>query len=233
MRNPCDVPLFSVIIPVFNGEKYIGEALRSVFADSFHSFEIIVVDDGSTDNTANIVSSFPDVQYHFQSNQGVAVARNTGIGLARGKYIAFLDSDDVWVPGRFSCSLDVLESKPEVQYVLGQLIMFLEEGCSKPKHIRDEWLEKPVDAASTSVLMARRAVFDHVGFFNPLYRTGQDTEWLLRANERGVGSEKMPCLFIRRRLHANNLTNAGPSQTKANLLRMIRESVTRKKQENE
>ena len=228
MKKEIRQPDFSVIMPVFNGEKYIGEALSSVFADPFDSYEVIVVDDGSTDNTAEVARSFPGVKHQYQPNQGVAVARNTGIQLARGKYIAFLDSDDVWASGRFAKSFEVLENNPMVQYLLGQLIMFLEDGCIKPSHIRDEWLEKQMDSVGAGVMTARRTVFDQVGLFNPSYRVGEDAEWLLRAKEKGTVMKKTPFLVIRRRLHNNNLTNAGSTERKARTLKMLRESLVRK-----
>ncbi len=233
MKERNKQPVFSVIVPVFNGEKYIGEALGSVFADPFDSFEVIVVDDGSTDNTAKIVRSFPEARYHYQPNQGVAAAANTGLGMATGKYISFLGSDDIWMPGRFAKSFAVLESKPDLQIMLGQLIMFLEEGCTRPKTIPEEWLEKQMDSAGTGVMTARHTVFEHVGLFNPSYRAGSDTEWLLRAKELRAGIESVPILFIRRRLHENNLSVTAPSQAKANVFNMIRESVIRKKKLNE
>lgn len=225
--------LFSVIVPVFNGEKYIGEALSSVFADPFDSYEVIVVDDGSTDNTAAIAKSFPGIRYYYQPNQGVAVAVNNGIGKARGKYLTFLGSDDVWMPGRFARSFEVLESRPDLQVIMGQLIMFLEEGYIRPKNIPEEWLEKQMDSAGTGVMTARHAVFKQVGLFNPSYRTGSDTEWLLRAKEMRIDIENVPILFIRRRLHGNNISTTGTKQAKANVFNMIRESVNRKKKMNE
>lgn len=233
MKSPTTPPAFSVIVPVFNGEKYLGEALGSVFADPFDSFEVIVVDDGSTDNTAEIARSFPRVKYSYQPNQGVAVAVNNGIAKARGKYLSFLGSDDIWMPGRFARSFELLESRPDLQIILGQLIMFLEAGCIKPKNIPEEWLEKQMDSAGTGVMTARHTVFKQVGLFNPSYRTGSDTEWLLRAKEMRIDIENVPILFIRRRLHENNISVTGTSQAKANVFNMIRESVLRKKKLNE
>jgi len=229
MNSLITPPAFSVIVPVFNGEKYIGEALSSVFADSFDSFEVIVVDDGSTDNTEEIAKSFPGVKYYYQPNQGVAVAVNNGIGKAKGKYLSFLGSDDIWMPGRFARSFELLESRPDLLVIMGQLIMFLEEGCIRPKNIPEEWIEKQMDSAGTGVMTARHAVFKQVGLFNPSYRTGSDIEWLLRAKEMLIDIENVPILFLRRRLHDNNISNTGTVQAKTTVFNMIRESVIRKK----
>lgn len=93
-------PLISVVIPAHNTEKYLPEALESVRSQTFSDYEILVVDDGSTDRTAEIAASYPDVLLFLQNKRGAAAARNTGIRAARGKYIAFLDADDVWLPSK-------------------------------------------------------------------------------------------------------------------------------------
>ncbi len=96
--NPT-TPAISVIIPSYNYAHLILESLQSVFAQTYHDYEIIVVDDGSTDNTWDVLKPFADrITYHRQENQGLAVARNTGLRLARGKYITYLDADDIWYP---------------------------------------------------------------------------------------------------------------------------------------
>ena len=97
-----DKPLVSVIVPVYNGEHYLSFAIHSILRQDYHPSEVIVVDDGSTDNSANIARSFKEVRYIHQSNQGVAMARNVGIAAARGEFIAFLDADDLWTPNKLS-----------------------------------------------------------------------------------------------------------------------------------
>lgn len=233
MKKPARPPDFSVVIPVYNGEKYMREALESVYSDTWDSFEVIVVDDGSSDGSAGIVSQFQDVRYHFQQNQGVAVARNTGIGLARGRYIAFLDSDDIWLADRFEDSFRMLEAEPDVGYLLGDMLMFLEEGMERPATIKPEWLEGPMPGASTGVMTVRRNCFAKVGLFNPLYRRGEDTEWLFRANKLQVGKARLKKPVIRRRIHPGGLTVTAPSGTnRENVFKMIREGLHRKKDLN-
>jgi glycosyltransferase involved in cell wall biosynthesis len=230
MKKSDMQPDFSVIIPVFNGEAFIQEALESVFADTWKSFEVIVVDDGSSDGTASLVKEFHDVRYHFQHNQGVAVARNTGIGLARGRYIAFLDSDDIWLPGRFEHSFRMLEEDTQVQYLLGDMLIFLEKGVERPSRIMPEWLEGPVPGAATCVLTARRECFEKVGLFNAAYLRGEDTEWLFRANEMKVKKAHVAQPVIRRRIHPGGLTASAPSGTnRENVFKMIRAGLHRKK----
>src|SRR5438045_2909770 len=115
-------PLFSVIIPVYNGEKYLTSAMQSVFNLKAEALELIVVDDGSTDATADILSSFVDrVRYVVQPNRGPAAARNRGLQCARGEVIGFLDADDLWTPNILTRAFAFLLSHPEVDIVQGHI----------------------------------------------------------------------------------------------------------------
>ena len=122
-------PLVSVIIPVHNGGRYLRAALESVFAQTYRPFEVIVVDDGSTDDSGVIAQSFHDVRYIHQANQGVAAARNNGIEAARGEFFAFLDQDDLWTPEKLKLQIAYLLSHPDLGYTLTQQQFFLEPGA--------------------------------------------------------------------------------------------------------
>src|SRR5438045_4181238 len=93
-----DNPLVSVIMPVYNGAAYLAGALASISAQTYPRYELVVVNDGSTDDSAAIVQSFPNVRYVYQENQGIAAARNFGVSFSRGELVAFLDQDDYWAP---------------------------------------------------------------------------------------------------------------------------------------
>src|SRR5213078_156464 len=109
-------PLVSVIIPVYNGARYLRAALESVFAQTYRPIEVIVVDDGSGDDSGVIAQSFPDVHFIHQENQGVAAARNHGFDAARGEFIAFLDQDDLWTPEKLKVQVNYLLNHPDVGY---------------------------------------------------------------------------------------------------------------------
>jgi glycosyltransferase involved in cell wall biosynthesis len=104
--------LVSVIVPVYNGERYLSAALESIFAQDYHPFEVIVVDDGSGDSSAAIAKSFKSVQYIYQTNQGIANAWNLGIDASKGELIAFLDCDDLWTPNKLRLQVDYLVNHP-------------------------------------------------------------------------------------------------------------------------
>src|SRR5712692_4293853 len=109
-------PTVSVVIPVYNGERYLAEAISSVLDQTYKNFELIVVDDGSTDQSAAVVRSFTDdrIRYLYQSNGGASKARNLGVAASRGTVIAFLDSDDVWLPHKLERQIDCLASHKDV-----------------------------------------------------------------------------------------------------------------------
>jgi len=122
---PCK--LVSVVIPTYNRAHLIQFALESVLNQSFKDFELIIVDDGSSDYTSSIVhkfcSRYPNkIRYIYQKNRGPAVARNTGLFFATGKYVAFLDSDDLWVPEHLQIAINFLESHPDVHWFFGDLV---------------------------------------------------------------------------------------------------------------
>ncbi len=110
-------PLISCIVPVFNGERYLREALDSIFAQTYRPLEILVADDGSTDRTPYIAAAFGNrLRYLRQDNQGPAAARNLGIRAATGEFIAFLDADDVWHPEKLERQMARFQVRPELDY---------------------------------------------------------------------------------------------------------------------
>src|SRR5512135_2005660 len=121
-------PLVSIILPVYNGERYVSQAIESVLSQTYVPTELIVVDDGSIDNSASIARSYKEVHFIRQSNQGVAVARNSGIAAARGTIIAFIDQDDLWTPNKLDVQVHYLLKNPGVQYVNAWVKLFAEPG---------------------------------------------------------------------------------------------------------
>ena len=118
-------PLVSVIIPVYNREKYLAEAIESVLAQTYRPIEVIVVDDGSTDGSADIAKRFGSpVRYYFQPNSGAGAARNRGIAVARGSFLAFLDSDDLWVEDKLTHQMAAFERHSDVDIVSGHVRQF-------------------------------------------------------------------------------------------------------------
>lgn len=122
------MPPVTVLVPTFNNGRYIREALDSVLNQSYRDFEVIVIDDGSTDDTAQVLSGYGErVRYILQDNRGVSAARNNGMRMARGRYVAFLDADDIWEPDNLRVKVALLEQRPELGAVFSNFELFSAE----------------------------------------------------------------------------------------------------------
>ena len=178
-------PKVSVIIPTYNRCDLVQKALQSVFAQTYHDFEVVVVDDGSTDDTRAVVEGRTRVRYLFQENAGPAKARNVGIRQARGDMIAFLDSDDVWWPEFLKTQVEVLSRYPEVGLVCARSIVGEKESkyfpCTQEPFVGDLYrklFEQSFIRTPATVL--RKSCLDVVGGFNESYRCFEDYDLWLR-----------------------------------------------------
>lgn len=216
--------LVSVVIPVHNGARFLAEALESVLEQE--PAEVIVVDDGSSDGSADIARSF-DVTVLRQDNQGVAAARNAGIEVSRGEAIAFLDADDLWLPGKLRAQVDCLHAHPSVGYVLTNLICVL-DGVDRPHWLKPELLEHQQAGVVPSTLLVRRETFDAVGPFDPQRRFAEDVDWFARAKDKGVVGRTLPGLFVNKRVHAGNVTR-DVQQSHRHLFRALKASIDRQR----
>ena len=117
MTSQASKPLVSVIIPVYNSEPYIAQAIISVLRQTYNNIEIVIVDDGSTDRTGEVIRNFDDarIKYLYQNNHGVSHARNRGLEISRGEFIAFLDSDDRWVPKKLHRVNELINQHPHIR----------------------------------------------------------------------------------------------------------------------
>jgi glycosyltransferase involved in cell wall biosynthesis len=199
-------PLVSVLIPVHNGERFLGAALQSLFAQDYRNFEAIVIDDGSDDGTAAVARSFPDVRYRHQANQGVAAARNAGLEMARGELIAFLDHDDLWPPTKLSVQVGHLVAHPSVGCVLGRQRLFFEPGIDPPAWLRRDPVYGDLGGIDFVSAVIRAEILRAVGGFDTAFRTGEDRDLLIRLREQGVEIAVVPEVVLHRRLHGSNLT---------------------------
>jgi glycosyltransferase involved in cell wall biosynthesis len=196
-------PLVSVVVPVHNGERFLGAALESALAQDYAPLEIVVVDDGSTDGSAELTTAYP-VTLLSQPNSGVASARNAGVAASDGELIAFLDQDDEWLPTKTSRQVGALAGDPGLGFVLTRMQIVLEPGMPRPEWLDEASLAGPSDAAIPSSLMVRRETFDQVGGFDPVYRIACDADWLARAKDAGVEWARLDETLVRYRIHAHN-----------------------------
>lgn len=196
--------MISVILPVYNGEKYLGQALESALSQERIPEEIFVVDNGSTDTTKEIALSFPEVRYCFLETANTAAARNHGIALSKGEYLAFLDQDDLWPSSKLRLQADFLDRNPACGGVIGKQQLYLEAGCEKPHWLKRAFLEGPQSGNLPSALLVRRSVFATTGLFDPSFSLADDVAWFLKAKHRGIWIEELEEVLVHRRIHGEN-----------------------------
>jgi glycosyltransferase involved in cell wall biosynthesis len=148
-------PLISVLIPAYNGEPYLADAINSVLAQNYRPIEIIVIDDGSTDGTASIAQSFQDVRYTYQTNGGISVALNHGIELAAGDYFSFLDADDLWTPNKLLRQMQCFEYDAALDMVFGHMQQFYDI----PDGVEGQNVSPPVEGYFKGTLLISRTAF--------------------------------------------------------------------------
>ena len=221
--------LISVIIPVYNAEKYLSEAINSVLAQSHTDLEIIAVDDGSTDSSTEILHSYGrQVKAHSQENAGAAAARNAGIAASTGDYISFLDADDYWHPDKLQLQLSLLRSDCGLSSVFTLLKHFIcptmEASESRNVYCPEE--AQPAYIAGT--LLAHRRIINQVGMFDTQYRLGEFIDWQLRANAMGIRHALLCEEMYYRRLHQKNLTKNNDTGKK-DYARVAHAALMRKK----
>ena len=219
--------MISTIIPVYNGAAYLSDALDSVLGQDYEPAEVIVVDDGSTDSSAEIAGVRPGVRTISIQHQGVAAARNVGLGSAAGEFIAFLDADDVWETGKLAKQATFLAENPEVDGVFGWMRNFLDGESDRPDWLRTKQLDQDTPGYSLCTLRARRGVFDRVGKFNPALPSGEDGDWFFRAKDLGIRFEMMLQRFLLRRIRDRNLSHDAKA-VRSGILDAVRESLKRK-----
>jgi len=220
----------SVVIPVHNGALFVGEALDSVFAQTYRPLDVIVVDDGSDDDTTAVVERYgPRARLIRQTRAGPAEARNTGVAAATGAYLAFLDADDLWPPGKLAAQVAVLEEHPDIDLVFGLAVQF--DGETSARAIQRD----PPSAAALPALVAggmvtRLDTFRGVGPLSTEWRVGEFIDWFARAQEMGLTSHVIQQVVLFRRLHAANLGRQDGG-SRVEFTRVLRATLERRRRE--
>ena len=206
-------PLVSVIIPAYNCAHFLGQAIRSVLAQTFMDYEIIVVDDGSTDDTAAVLGEFGDqVRHVSQANRGNAAARNAGIALARGQWLSFLDADDLWAPRKLEQQLIDLIGSPGISVSFVRALKFFESGDCEPMpadpaegELWDKLVFYQPFGSSHSGMLVHESCFRVVGRFDEDLRLSVDWDLFIRLAER-YKIRVLQEFSVYHRQHASNTT---------------------------
>ncbi len=207
------MPRVSIIIPTYNRHKFLQEAIDSVLAQSYRDYELIVVDDGSTDETAEVAHKYNGkLSYIYQQNRGVSAARNKGIAASTGDYICFLDSDDLWQPDKLKVQLEFMDKRPKypVCYTDEIWIRYGVRVNQRKKHAKyGGWILPhclPLCIISPSSVMISRGVFDKLGVFDESLPAAEDYDLWLRIAKAYPVYFIPDALIIKRGGHADQLS---------------------------
>ena len=204
-------PLVSVIIPTYNRENYLADAIDSVLTQTFQSFELIIIDDGSTDATPEIVGNYgPKIRYHYQDNQGISASRNKGIELAKCQYIAFLDSDDLWVHDKLAQQVHNIQKENKPDIVFGYASEFISPEISQDEKLKLHCSSDPQPWYTSQTMLINRDVFDRVGVFDNQFTEGSFVEWYVRAKNHDLKIELLEAVVCKRRIHFSNYGMTNP-----------------------
>ena len=220
------MPRLSIVIPTYNRAPLIGFALDSVLDQVEADAQIIVVDDGSTDETLAALARFGDrIQLIRQPNKGPGAARNTGVAAAEGDLIAFLDSDDLWTPDHLAILDGALGKDPTADLAFGRTHEFVEADHGMSFH------PKVKPGLVVGAMLARRAVFERVGPFREDVILGEFIDWGARAREIGVRSTIIDQVVLHRRVHPGNIVQVQRNNS-ADYMQVVREALERRRTQN-
>jgi glycosyltransferase involved in cell wall biosynthesis len=211
----------SVLICVRDGERYLGGAIESALAQTRPAHEVIVVDDGSTDQTATIAASFgAPVGLIQQEPLGLGAARNTALAAASGEFAGYLDADDLWERRKLELQLAEFERDPSLDLVFGHVRRFLDGSPEEPG--------EPVAAPYGGTLLFRRSAAERVGGFTTEVRVGEFLDWLLKARDLGLREGMVPDVVTLRREHADNITRREQAPF-GDFARLLKASIDRRR----
>lgn len=216
-------PIVSVIIPAYNCDRYIAQAIESVLQQKNCTYEVIVIDDGSTDSTEQVLKPYSDrIRYIKQSNKGVAVARNHGIAIAKADLIAFLDADDYFLPGKLASQAEILLKRPDLGIVHSGWQRVDSEGNKQldicpweqiPELNLENWLRwKPV---LPSAMMFRREWLQYVGGFDLRFPPAEDTNLILKLALKGCKTAWLRQITVCYRQHEHSAMHKGLPQARS------------------
>lgn len=222
----------SVIMTVHNGAKYIEESINSILSQTRKVDEIIVINDGSTDATANILATFENkLLVIHQNKSGIAVSWNKGVKQSTGNFISFLDADDYWPAYKIERQMKTLRLKPASMVSFGYVKQFYSPELSKEERALKRCPDKPEPGYSSGCMLINKQDFMNVGLFNTKWEKGIFSDWFLRAKDLGMSMHMDELVFLYRRIHLEN--HGILKREKYNdYVRMLKESLDRRRSEN-
>jgi glycosyltransferase involved in cell wall biosynthesis len=238
-------PLVTTIIPVFNAERFLAEAIESSLGQSYEPVEVIVVDDGSTDGSADVAARYPEVKLIRQENAGPAAARNAAIRAGSGELIANLDADDFSHPDRLAIQVGYLMENPDAALVMARQVVVREPGIELPDWVLDP--RSALDGVSEALppkpgedlvpyyqpnsMVIRRSVLDQVGLYDPSFFNAEDVDLIFRVIEAGLVVGTIDEHIYNRRFHGDNMTY-DPASRRAGVMKAFKARIDRGRARN-
>jgi glycosyltransferase involved in cell wall biosynthesis len=222
-------PLIGVVIPAWDGQRYLGEAIESVLGQTHRALDVVVVDDGSTDATPDIARGYsPHVRCIALPHQGLGAARNAGVRAVRGDHIAFLDQDDVWQENKLERQLEPFTGSSPPDLVFGHVREFISPELEPRLADRIRCVTEPRPAALPGTMLAARASIARVGPFATHWVSNDFMAWLLAARQLGLREVMIADHVLSRRLHESNFSHRS-DVTRREYLHVVKESLDRRR----
>lgn len=224
--EPVTRPSVTVALPVFNGGAFLHDAIDSVLSQQGWDLHLVAVDDGSTDDSAELLASRARADERISvitmaHNRGVAIARNAAVRSRNDPLIAMIDQDDIWLPNRLDVGWSALCSDPTLAFTTGR-VEFEEPDGPLPSWFRPDWLKGPQPGELFGTLLAwRHRAWNAVGDLDENLRLGDDTDWFVRARDLGIAHLMVPDVLLRRRVHTSNASR-DTRQSTSELLSILR-----------
>lgn len=222
--------LVSVIIPAYNAEPYLREALESVCSQTYKNIEIICVNDGSKDGTADILRSYGErITFIDQAeNKGIAATRNAGLSVARGAWIALMDADDIWAPEKLARQYAYAHEHDDIGIVFTYMECFISPELSREVQQLRYCPQGPVQGMLAASSFIRKTAFETVGLFDERWRVGEFIDWFARAKVAGLRYHMLADVLLRRRIHNTN-TGVEKRPERVDYVGIVREAMKRRK----
>ncbi|MBE6963738.1 MAG: glycosyltransferase family 2 protein [Ruminococcaceae bacterium] len=226
------MPRVSVLIPAYNSAAFLGQALDSVFAQTYRDFEVIVVDDGSEDDTAAVAAARPEVRYIRKEHSGISATRNLAIAQARGEVIAFLDADDLWTPDKLEKQVAYLDACPDCQVVFSLVKNFFDGPEAAMTERQRQLLNAKVEYCLPACCV-RKEVFETCGIFREDLAYGEDTYWITRLWTAGIHMKHciQEPLYLRR-IHNDNISLTHRKVGRENVMALMADAIRQQRKES-
>lgn len=213
----------SVVIPARNAERYLAQAVASIREGTVAADEIVVVDDGSSDGTAALAAGLGEpVVCVSRGPLGLAAACNAGVRAARGDLIGFVDSDDMWTPGKLELQLEAFDREPSVDAVFGHVVEFASPELTESECAGFVVHETPAPARLRGAMLARRELLERVGPFEESIRIGDFIDWQARAEDAGARILLLDDVVLKRRIHLWNMGREEAATARIEYVRVVR-----------